>query len=422
MEQSEIRGGGSARGGPPQQNTLSRSLRRAGVSVFGLGLVGTLLAVRDSVAQEPGGSRLTVRPRAMATGTRNPAMGVYPLESMRLYLVSVPQQCVGARRCPLFVWLGGAGYNGAAITKLFRPVADKYGMILLAPTALARNSEYATDPDKSKLDAALKEVLQKFAIDPDKIAIFGRCASVPPAARLGLDNLDVFSRIGLVSGSIPSLDAMDLKNKTVEFFIDYGLWEGSDWDVASKLRHDGHPVKTVAGLRGHEDQAESYDFVGHWLMESWAKPDPTTRSALRIVDPVPLLTLAVVNQMTNFWDAFQKQPDSIRTTARQAHLREFGIPLQHSDDRMSVWMTDMPALAAQYPPVAAALTKAGLTPQQHDAYRVALIATRIGTPLSFRTRAADETSVLAKNAAFFRANYERSEFTALEATGMWSTP
>ncbi len=425
MEQREVRVGKFARGGLPRRNALSRSIRHAGASFIGLAIVGALLGAGSSVAQEPGASRLTVRPREMATGTRNPEVGVYPLESMRFYLVTVPQQCVGARRCPLFIWLGGGGYDGVAITKLFQPVAEKYGMILLAPTPLAGNSEYGTEPDKSKLDAALKEILQKFAIDPDKLAIFGRCASVSAAARLGLDNLDVFSRIGLVSGSIPSLDDMDPKNKTVEFFIDYGLWEGHSWNVAPKLRRDGHPVKTVAGLRGHEDQAESYDFVGHWLMESWTKPDPATRTTPIVVDPVPLLTLEAVTQMANFWAEFQEEPDSIRMTARQAHLREFGVPLRHSDDRMSVWMTDMPALAAKYPSVAALLTKAGLTPQQHDAYRVALVATRIGTPAAFRTRTDDSTSVLMKNAAFYQENYERDEFQALEGKdwwGAWYTP
>jgi hypothetical protein len=129
--------------------------------------------------------------------------------------------------------------------------------------------------------------------------------------------------------------------------------------------------------------------------------------------------------MTAFWTEFQQAPDSIRTTARRAHLREVAVPVEDGE-RASVWMTNVPALAAKYPPVAAALRAAGLTAEQHEAYRVALIsaeaianADRVRT-LNRQPRPIQATGVLTKNVEFVQGHPD--ELKALDATGMWSTP
>jgi hypothetical protein len=176
-------------------------------------------------------------------------------------------------------------------------------------------------------------------------------------------------------------------------------------------------VRTRINLRGHEDQAEDYEFFGRWLHESWATPDPAARPTPPVgADPVPLLTREALAQLTAFWVAFQQEPDSIRTTARWAHLREVTVTV--GEERPSVVLVDMPALAAQYPSVAAALKQAGLTAQQHDAYRIALIS-GIVTKAEL-AGAVEPTSVVGKNIAFLGAHQE--ELKALEATRIWRTP
>src|SRR6185436_8026355 len=102
--------------------------------------------------------------------TENPAAGVYPLDPDSNVIVTVPPQCAGAQRCPMLVALPGGGQPAQVMTGWVGPVANKYGFILLAP-----NEEVTYDA--SKMDVVLKEVLQKYAIDPAKIAVSGRCAS-----------------------------------------------------------------------------------------------------------------------------------------------------------------------------------------------------------------------------------------------------
>jgi hypothetical protein len=270
-----------------------------------------------------------------------------------------------------------------------------------------------------KVDAALKEILQRFAIDPDKIAIIGRCGS---GGQLLFHNFDVFSRIIAVSseihgkgGSGQKLPPPD-KDRPVEFLLDAGISETRYNFVAMRdLRAAGYRVKQIMGLRGHEHQWEDYDYVGRWLQESWAKPNPATRAAPQVVaDPLPILTTEALTKMTNFWLSFQQEPYEIRMTARREYLREVAVPV--GPERSSIILVNMAAFASKYPSVAAKLKAAGLTGQQHDAYRVALISAIVTHNDSSVLGPVDPASVMAKNVAFMEAH--PSEFTALDTAGI----
>lgn len=381
-----------------------RSIGRRSRHVVGFGLAGLLLAARSGVLQAQDQYRMAVRPRAMATGARNPAAGEYRLNAMPDAILTVPPQCAGVQRCPLVFVLPGAGLSSRLTTEWHRPMAEKYGMLLLTVTNY--------DGDGQIADAGLQEILRTFAVDPDKIALIGRCGSGTDAWHYGSRNSDVFSRIGLVSaGPFPNLD-QELPNKAVEFFLEVGILETGHFrklfTSAQKLRGDGHSVKLVVGLRGHEHQLEDYDFLGHWLQESWATSGPATPSTSVVVaDSPPVLTITAVEQLTAFWTRFAEEPESIRTTVRHAHLHEVVVPV--GTERPSVWITEMPALAARYPSVAADLAKAGLTAQQYDAYRVALIAARIAQGAEGTVGAVAPTSVLGQNVAFVDAHPDALE-------------
>ena len=101
------------------------------------------------------------------------------------------------------------------------------------------------------------------------------------------------------------------------------------------------------------------------------------------------------------------------------------------DERSTLLMVDMPALAARQPSVAAALQAAGLTAQQHDAYRVALASAKLtglgeqGGEPDARSWRVEPTSTLGKNVAFVHAHPdETAAFAWGDATGtrMWYTP
>lgn len=399
-----------------RRSTSDRSVRQVWRSFLYLGIVGILLTEGKCVAQfsddsmlEPG---MSVRPREMATQTRTEQAGEFELESFRGSLVYVPQQCVGTRRCPLVVFNVADTHEGQAWGP---PVADKYGMIVLMPNRWLHQG-MTGQLIKGDLDAALTEILRKFAIDPDKIAIMGRCGTSGEGLYSGGNGGDVFSPIALISGSIPPLNTTHPPSKTTEFFVDAGFLESDgNFQAARTLREAGYQVKLAMALRGHEHQVEDYDFLGRWLQESWAVPNPAARPTPSVVaDPLPLLTTEALTQMTTFWTSFLQEPESIRTTARRAYLREALVPV--GKERSSVWIVDMPGLAAKYPSVAAGLKKAGLTAQQHEAYRVALLSAIVTQSVGDETGTVEATSVLGKNIAFMEAH--SSNFEALETAGV----
>jgi len=388
-------------------------------SVLVLGLVSALGIVDRCVAQSGDDiAPLTVRPHAMATATRTERAGEFLLDSLPEFLVYVPPQCVGASRCPLLVFLGGSGAGARYTINWQRPVADQYGFVVLGPTpANGRYFDWGTG-DHANLDMALRQVLRKFAIDPDKIALVGRCGGGPNAFVWGIHNLDVFSRIVEISGNELDVDTTIPPNARAEFFVDeqYPIGEYI-FRHARELRRLGHRVTSIAAVRSsHDHQIEDYAFVGHLLRDSWTRAGRAAPDAS--LDSLPLLTVDVLSQMTAFWTRFQQEPDSIRMTARRAHQKHVVVPV--GPERMAAGMVDMPALAARYPSVTAALGAAGLSARQHDAYRVALFAAGIASRAGGAAGPIDSGSVLAKNVAFVEAHPD--EIAALEATKIWDTP
>jgi hypothetical protein len=305
------------------------------------------------------------------------------------------------------------GQPAQEITNWLRPVADKYGMILLA------TSDYRPEV----LGTTLRVILRRFAIDPAKIAIIGRCGSGGAGMRLGLDNPDVFSRIAMISGDGPPDGP---KRPGVEALMDGGVLE-ADAVLRATVgwRQAGYPVTAELGLRGHEHQVEDYDYLGRWLHESWATPASTPRTSPQVVaDPLPVLTTEMLVKMTAFWTRFAQEPVAIRDTVRREHLRPVVLPMGQAHPLMV--LTDMAALAAQAPSVAADLQAAGLTAQQHDAYRVAIITAYVAAFLQREPQgphgyngamgAISATSVLGQNIAF--VNGHPAELKALARAGM----
>jgi hypothetical protein len=183
--------------------------------------------------------------------------------------------------------------------------------------------------------------------------------------------------------------------------------------------------------------------LGRWLAESWAKPDPKSRTAPTVIDPMPLLTTDAVTRMTTFWTSLFKEPDSVWLAGRRAFIRDVLAPI--GEEQVIVPMTDMAAFAAKYPSVAAALKNAGLTGQQHDAYRLALVTAMTAQASQGAAGTIDPNSVLGKNVAFVgeRADElqtlagvgikndlseiggccpDRTEVEQLGPLGIWRTP
>lgn len=178
-----------------------------GVRVTGLlaclGLLGAPLANGLSgtgpctlLAQAPEKSgRLTVR-RSMATGTQTAQAGIHLVDSIRGAFVYVPKQAVGTQRVPLVVVLHGGGVSPRELLNTQYPLADQYGMILLAPEISGPVLGAAV---VQAFDATLTHVLQTFAIEAEHVAITGMSNGGYAALILGCANPEVFSRVAPLS-------------------------------------------------------------------------------------------------------------------------------------------------------------------------------------------------------------------------------
>lgn len=417
-----------------------RLVRHARGHFVYLGLASSLIAAGSAAAQEPvWPGFLTVHPNEMATGTQTVRAGEQSLDSLN-DLVYVPPECVGTRRCPLVVFLHGVGGTPRGAIESQRLFADKYGVILLAPEAKGMPWAYRThaEQDTKHIDIGMKQVLRKYAIEPEKIALVSEAGettvrgngcyycqySAAYSVSLGRSNADVFSRIASMSlgRSGFSLHGEKTQSSRVpHFYIAGGLSEfdflWTSTQLVGALRQEGYPVEHVLSLRSYEGRVEDYARMWQWLQESWATSSATTQAS-DVARSLPVLTTEALTKLTAFWTRFMAEPDSIRMTARQAHQKEIFVPV--GQEWLSLWMVDMPALAAKSRPVAAALKAVGLTAQQADAYRLALISATATWQTRGRTAPPAATSVLGRNIAFFMSH--RNEMIALGATGMWTTP
>ncbi len=358
---------------------------------------GSLIPNAELVSQAAT-RRLTVRPHELATGTQTTQAGEQPLDSISRGLIYVPQQAVGTRRVPLVVSLTGGGVNARREMDIVRPLADKYGMILLV----------LDHPSIAVFDAALTQVLRKFTIDPDKIAIGGVSEGGFGTTQFGRGNLDIFSRIAPMSAAgYPPYGGNEPRNANAQMFVSAGIGEPSDMvadflNIAREERAQGHAVKMVLNIRMHAERVEDIDYMWQWLRDTWATPVTKATPPSAATDIV--LTDTILGKMSTFWTRFKKaDQDSTRKIVLSAYQKE--LPLLIGQERVFAYdMVNLPAIASKYAWVAADLKQAGLTLQQEEDYRRAFIGARATKVAGSAAGTIPATSVTGQNLAFLNAH------------------
>jgi len=285
-----------------------------------------------------------------------------------------------------------------------------------------------TDPfdnfDVRNIDRALKQVLRKFAIDPDKIGLIGSSSGGTYSLFLGRHNLDVFHRIAALSATA-NWGGNEKRDTATQFYISSGITEGYGmYDqvmlqvilrAAQELRQEGHAVRLYLAMRGHRRSPRQADRVWRWFQESWATaPTPAVRQI--VADSMPLLTTEALTRMATFWGGLIWLPDSVKdATFAEANLMEVALPI--GQRRVPLIDVDMPAVAAKDSSIKVELAKAGLTARAEEAYRLALISAFVTEGLGSETAGVvAATSVLGQNAVFVRAHQQEVE--RLTGTGM----
>jgi predicted esterase len=322
--------------------------------------------------------------------------------------VYVPASAAGTRRVPLVL-----SFSGDDVAR-WRALADHYGMIYV--TLRGSMPDVLYGDGLRDIDAALKNVLSTYAVDPDKIALLGMSNGGLLTTFIGCQNLDIFSRIGLISpipGVYPKCgDTTRPQAQRTQFFLTLGTGEPDGvvaevLDMIPQIRRDGHPLQTAVNLRFHASRRKDYGPLWQWLAETWGAPHVTRAPFV----PVRPLTTEVVARMTKFWTNVRaKHPRTDGDMETWPQVDEKAVTISVGTERMAVYdLTDVHALVAKDASVGDALKQANLNVRTEEEYRAALI----GAYTTMRAQEARPSMAIdaqvQSNVAFLKAHRKETD-------------
>ena len=137
-------------------------------------------------------------PTNRARGRVRPGLHRVPVADSGGALLRVPSSYDPGKPAPLVVMLHGGGSGATRGLRPFDDLADARGVVLLAPNARGRTwdlLEGGYGPDVLLIQGALERVLERLAVDRDRIALEGFSDGASYALSLGITNGDVFPHI-----------------------------------------------------------------------------------------------------------------------------------------------------------------------------------------------------------------------------------
>ena len=117
----------------------------------------------------------------------------------RTYYLYAPP---GKAPVPLIVLLHGTGGNGLYMATMWKDVAAREGIALLAPDSLHSDDGWSVEADGPDLvHAVLVKVAAEHAIDAHRIYAFGQSGGAVHALRLGMMESEFFAAVAVHAGS-----------------------------------------------------------------------------------------------------------------------------------------------------------------------------------------------------------------------------
>jgi phospholipase/carboxylesterase len=138
-------------------------------------------------------------------------------------LLLVPAAYRPEQPAPLVVLLHGAGARAEDILPAFRAIAERLGIILLVPSSVGPSWDAIVGdygPDVRRLDAALQQVFDRYAVDPKRIGVAGFSDGASYALSLGVSNGTLFTHILAFS---PGFMAPTTARGRPKIFISHGV-------------------------------------------------------------------------------------------------------------------------------------------------------------------------------------------------------
>ncbi len=159
-------------------------------------LVGVAALLR---AQDGAADQLQARPQS-STSVDAEASGLrrLGLDDVRDALLYVPAGYQAATPAPLVLSLHGAGGDAEGSLYPLQPLADDGGFLLLAVASRGRTWDAILGgfgPDVAFVDQALAWTFQRYAVEPEYVAVAGFSDGASYALSLGLANGDLFGRV-----------------------------------------------------------------------------------------------------------------------------------------------------------------------------------------------------------------------------------
>lgn len=217
-------------------------------------------ATQEGGMSDRGHLSTTYRPRAADAPPAEPGLQKLGLGSRRDSYIYVPQGYHPDRPLPLVLLLHGAGGHAHDGLRILLHLADKAGLILVAPASHAATwdiiARRAYGADLALVERSLDHVLRHYAIDPARVGIGGFSDGASYALTLGLANGELFTHVLAFSPGFVGL--VDQRGRPA-IFISHG-----DQDTVLPIDACGRKIARQLQAAGYDIAYQEFE-GGHLI-------------------------------------------------------------------------------------------------------------------------------------------------------------
>jgi pimeloyl-ACP methyl ester carboxylesterase len=183
----------------------------------------------------------------------------------------IPERVTG--KIPLLLLLHGAGWTGGSQVEIWRPIAEREKIVLLAPTSLRANRDWSDRQDYQTLESRFDHVVSTMPVDSSRIYLVGHSIGGAQALRMGRMKPDQIAALALHS---PSMDQPVLHGGFPQSSrrVPIRVWAGSDYESDSN-RHWAELLQF--NFQQHTEHNVDVDVK---LLDNHAHKDYNTREGL----------------------------------------------------------------------------------------------------------------------------------------------
>lgn len=142
----------------------------------------------------------------------------------RTFYLFAPEELKSA--APLILLLHGSGHNGMSLIEPWKDLAEKEGIILVAPDALDPET-WGSAADTEFLKAAMDDVRKTHSIDSKRMYLFGHSAGAVYGLYLAVMEYPYFAAVAVHAGALPDEGLYSAMNQ-VPRKTPIAIWVGTD--------------------------------------------------------------------------------------------------------------------------------------------------------------------------------------------------